>query len=38
MGIASMNPANGEVIKTFIPLTDREVTNKLALAQKAFEH
>jgi succinate-semialdehyde dehydrogenase/glutarate-semialdehyde dehydrogenase len=37
MGIASMNPANGEVIKTFIPLTDREVTNKLALAQKAFE-
>jgi len=37
MGIASINPANGEVIKTFTPLTEREITNKLALAQKAFE-
>ena len=38
MSIASINPATGEVIKTFIPLTEREVMNKLALAQKAFEH
>jgi len=37
MGIASINPANGEVIKTFTPLTEREITNKLVLAQKAFE-
>jgi succinate-semialdehyde dehydrogenase/glutarate-semialdehyde dehydrogenase len=37
MGIASINPATGEVIKTFTHLTDREVEHKLALAQKAFE-
>ncbi|HUT84206.1 MAG TPA: NAD-dependent succinate-semialdehyde dehydrogenase [Thermodesulfobacteriota bacterium] len=37
MGIASINPATGEVIKIFTHLTDREVEHKLALAQKAFE-
>jgi succinate-semialdehyde dehydrogenase/glutarate-semialdehyde dehydrogenase len=37
MSIASINPAAGEVIKTFTHLTDREVEHKLALAQKAFE-
>ena len=37
MGIASINPATGEVIKIFTHLTNREVEHKLALAQKAFE-
>ncbi|MGA7936401.1 MAG: NAD-dependent succinate-semialdehyde dehydrogenase, partial [Kovacikia sp.] len=36
MGIATVNPATGEVIKTFEPLTDAEIEQKLALAQAAF--
>jgi succinate-semialdehyde dehydrogenase/glutarate-semialdehyde dehydrogenase len=37
MGIASINPATGEIIKTFAPMTDAEVDDKLKQAQKAFE-
>src|SRR5215469_18210049 len=36
MPIASINPASGEVIKTFQPLTDGEIENKLQLAVKVF--
>jgi succinate-semialdehyde dehydrogenase/glutarate-semialdehyde dehydrogenase len=38
MGIATVNPATGEVIKTFDPLTDTEIEQKLTLAQEAFNH
>ncbi|WP_431656324.1 NAD-dependent succinate-semialdehyde dehydrogenase [Pantanalinema rosaneae] len=37
MAIATINPATGETIKTFEPLTDAELETKLALAQRAFE-
>jgi succinate-semialdehyde dehydrogenase/glutarate-semialdehyde dehydrogenase len=37
MGIASINPATGETLKTFEPLTDGEIAAKLDRAQKAFE-
>ncbi|HEY9617401.1 MAG TPA: NAD-dependent succinate-semialdehyde dehydrogenase [Microcoleaceae cyanobacterium] len=37
MAIATINPATGETIKTFAPLTDAELETKLALAQQAFE-
>lgn len=37
MGIATINPATGEVIQTFEPLNDREIAEKLDLAQTAFE-
>ncbi len=37
MGIASINPANGETIKTFEPLTDAEIEAKLDRAEQAFE-
>ncbi len=36
MGIATVNPATGETVKTFEPLTDTEIEQKLALAQKTF--
>lgn len=36
MGIATINPATGEVLKTFEPLTDVELEAKLALAQQTF--
>ena len=36
MAIATINPATGEVIKTFQPLTDAEVEAKLQLAVKTF--
>ncbi|PZU91882.1 MAG: NADP-dependent succinic semialdehyde dehydrogenase [Pseudanabaena sp.] len=36
MAIASINPATGEVLKTFAPLTDAELEQKLALAAQAF--
>ena len=36
MPIASINPATGETLQTFTPLTDAEVQNKLALAADAF--
>jgi succinate-semialdehyde dehydrogenase / glutarate-semialdehyde dehydrogenase len=36
MGIASINPATGEVMKTFDPLTDKELATKLDKAAAAF--
>jgi len=37
MGIATINPATGELVKNFEPLTDAEIEGKLTLAQKTFE-
>ena len=36
MGIASVNPATGELLKTFAPLTDNQLAAKLDLAAEAF--
>ncbi|HEY9606419.1 MAG TPA: NAD-dependent succinate-semialdehyde dehydrogenase [Allocoleopsis sp.] len=37
MGIATINPATGETLKTFEPLNDEAIEAKLALAQQRFE-
>ncbi len=37
MGIATINPATGETLKTFEQLTDVEIAAKLGQAQQAFE-
>jgi succinate-semialdehyde dehydrogenase/glutarate-semialdehyde dehydrogenase len=37
MAIATINPATGEVIKTFEPLTDAEIEKKLQLAVSVFK-
>jgi succinate-semialdehyde dehydrogenase / glutarate-semialdehyde dehydrogenase len=37
MGIASVNPATGEVLATFPPLTSAEIESKLILAEDAFQ-
>ena len=37
MPIATVNPATGETLKTFDPLSDEELDNKLARAASAFE-
>ena len=37
MAIATINPATGETLKTFTPLSDAEIETKLALAQSTFE-
>ena len=37
MAIATINPATGETLKTFTPLTDAEIETKLALAARTFE-
>lgn len=37
MGIATINPATGELVKSFEALTDAEIESKLARAQQAFE-
>ncbi|EKQ68730.1 NAD-dependent aldehyde dehydrogenase [Leptolyngbyaceae cyanobacterium JSC-12] len=37
MGIATINPATGEVVRTFEALTDAELAEKVALAQETFE-
>ncbi|MFM2314592.1 MAG: hypothetical protein RLZZ04_3868 [Cyanobacteriota bacterium] len=37
MAIATINPATGETLKTFTPLTDAEIETKLALAQSTFK-
>ena len=37
MAIASMNPATGEVVKTFEPLTAAQIEHKLELAVSAFQ-
>ena len=36
MAIATINPATGETVKTFTPLTDEELETKLSLANSAF--
>ena len=36
MAIATVNPATGETIKTFEPLTDPEIESKLELAHQTF--
>jgi succinate-semialdehyde dehydrogenase/glutarate-semialdehyde dehydrogenase len=36
MSIATLNPATGELFKTFQPLTDKEVDQKIAVATSAF--
>lgn len=37
MAIATINPTTGEIVKTFTPLTDKEIETKLALAQSTYE-
>jgi succinate-semialdehyde dehydrogenase/glutarate-semialdehyde dehydrogenase len=37
MAIATINPATGEVVKTFQPLSEAEIETKLQLAVKAFK-
>lgn len=37
MGIATINPATGEVVKTFAALSDSELQAKVSLAQETFE-
>ena len=37
MGIATINPATGETIKTFEPLNGESIEAKLALSQQTFE-
>jgi succinate-semialdehyde dehydrogenase/glutarate-semialdehyde dehydrogenase len=37
MGIASINPATGEIIQEFLALSDRELEQKLAQAAATFE-
>jgi succinate-semialdehyde dehydrogenase/glutarate-semialdehyde dehydrogenase len=36
MGIATINPATGETIKTFVPLSAAEIEAKLTFAHRAF--
>jgi succinate-semialdehyde dehydrogenase/glutarate-semialdehyde dehydrogenase len=36
MAIATLNPATGETIKTYTPLTDREIDQKIQRAEEAF--
>ena len=36
MAIATTNPATGEVVKTFEPLSETQLEHKLALAASAF--
>ena len=38
MPIQSINPATGALLRTFTPLTDEELLQKIALAQSAFTH
>ncbi|MEL7035673.1 MAG: NAD-dependent succinate-semialdehyde dehydrogenase [Cyanobacteria bacterium J06592_8] len=37
MGIATINPATGELVKAFEPLTDAQIEDSLSQAQHAFE-
>ena len=37
MAIATINPATGETLKTFTPLTDAEIESKLALAESTYQ-
>ncbi|MBW4681056.1 MAG: NAD-dependent succinate-semialdehyde dehydrogenase [Microcoleus vaginatus WJT46-NPBG5] len=37
MAIATTNPATGEILKTFEPLTDKEIEAKLTKSQQAYQ-
>src|SRR4028119_183160 len=37
MAIATTNPATGEILKTFEPLTDNEIEAKLTKSQQAYQ-
>ena len=37
MAIATINPATGEVVKTFQPLSEAEIERKLQLSVSAFK-
>jgi succinate-semialdehyde dehydrogenase / glutarate-semialdehyde dehydrogenase len=37
MAIATIDPATGETLKTFTPLSDEELENKLAVAARTFQ-
>ena len=37
MAIATINPATGEVVKTFQPLSEAEIEKKLQLAVSTFK-
>ena len=37
MAIATTNPANGELLKSFEPLTPEQIEHKLQLATSAFQ-
>ncbi len=37
MAIQTMNPATGEVVKSFTPLTDRDINDKLDIAHRAAQ-
>lgn len=37
MGIATINPTTGEILKTFEPLSDRDLETKLEKASQAFQ-
>ena len=37
MAIATINPATGQTLKTFTPLTDAEIESKLALAESTYQ-
>lgn len=37
MGIATVNPATGEILKTFVPLKSEEIEAKIALAASTFK-
>jgi len=38
MAIASINPATGELLERFDPLTDAEIDTRIARAEAAFQH
>jgi succinate-semialdehyde dehydrogenase / glutarate-semialdehyde dehydrogenase len=38
MGIATISPATGEIVKTFAPLTNEEIEAKLSLADACFQN
>ena len=37
MAIASINPANGKLLKSFEPLSDAQIEEKIVLACKTFK-
>ena len=36
MGIATVNPATGETLKTFVALSPQEIENRIVLGNQAF--